>query len=228
MLHDFLTSNRDELIRRCRAKVLKRSPTIPAAIPIIAEKGVPLFLAQLIETLRHEQRTAKRNPPEPEPAPAATEIGRAAAWHGADLLRRGYTVDQVVHDYGDVCQAVTDMVVEQKASVSPDEFRTLNRCLDNAIADAVTAYAHGHEISVSDQAKKVEKDAGALADEQRRLIDLAMQTFAAIKTGSVAMNGATGKVLDNTLAELRDLIEQARPDNRPATGTSTPTRAASQ
>ena len=221
MLHDFLTSNRDELIKRCRAKVAKRSPTIPAAIPAIAEKGVPLFLAQVVETLRREQLTAKRNAPEPEPTPAATEIGRAAAWHGADLLRRGYTVDQVVHDYGDVCQSVTDMVVEQNASVSADEFRTLNRCLDNAIADAVTAYADGHEISIPDRAKKVHKDAGSLPDSQGRLVNLAIQTFAAIKTGSVGVNGATGKILDNTLAELRDLIEQGRPDN-PVSGTSMP------
>jgi len=173
-----------------------------------------------VETLRREQLTAKRNLPDgPKPAPTPTEIGRAAAWHGADLLRRGYTVDQVVHDYGDVCQSVTDMVGEQNAAVSPDELRTLNRCLDDAIADAVTAYAHGHEISISDQAEKLHMDAGSLADEQQRLVNLAIQTYAAIKIGSVAMNGATGKVLENTLVELRDLIEQARPDNRPGTST---------
>jgi hypothetical protein len=225
MLHEFLTSNRNELIKRCRAKVAKRSPTIPAAIPAIADKGVPLFLAQVIETLRCEQLTATRNPPESEPTPAPTESGRAAASHGADLLRLGYTVDQVVHDYGDVCQSVTDMVVEQKASVSTDEFRTLNRCLDNAIADAVTAYAHGHDTSISDQAKNLHKDAGSLSNEQRRLIDVAIQTYAAIKIGSVGVNGVTGKILDNALIALRDLIEQARPDNRPISGTSTPSRA---
>jgi hypothetical protein len=215
MLHDFLTSNRDELIKRCRAKVAKRSPTIPAAIPAIAEKGVPLFLAQLVETLRREQLTAKRNPPEPEPTPAPTEIGRAAAWHGADLLRRGYTVDQVVHDYGDVCQSVTDMVVEQDASVSADEFRTLNRCLDNAIADAVTAYASSFNTSTSDQAKKLRRNAGSMADEEKRLIDIAIQMYDALKGGSVALNGATGTVLGKTLGELRGLIEQSQSDNRP-------------
>ncbi len=104
--------------------------------------------------------------------------------------------------------------------VSPDEFRSLNRCLDNAIADAVTAYADGHNTSTSDQAKKVQKDASSLADEQRRLIVIAMQTYAAIKTGSVAINGATGKVLDRTLAELLNLVDQAQP------ATSTPPRAA--
>ncbi len=204
MLHDFMTSNRDELIARCRAKVAKRAPTIPAAIPAITDKGVPLFLAQLVETLRSEQLTPMRNPPD-TPSPAATAIGRAAALHGADLLSRGYTVDQVVHDYGDVCQSVTDMVVEQNASVSPDEFRTLNRCLDDAIAQAVTAYAHG-QATMSDQAKRMDRGGGSLVLEQRRLVDLAVQTYAAMKTGGVGISGATGKVLDKTLAKLRDLI----------------------
>ena len=63
MLHEFLTSNRNELIQRCRAKAVKRFPKIPAAIPAIADKGVPLFLAQLVDTLREEQLTATRGPP---------------------------------------------------------------------------------------------------------------------------------------------------------------------
>ncbi len=218
MLHEFLTSNRTELIARCSAKVAKRSPAILTAIPADAGKGVPLFLTQLVETLRREQLMPSRHPSEVESTPAPTEIGRAAALHGADLLRRGYTVDQVVHDYGDVCQSVTDMVVEQNASVSPDEFRTLNRCLDDAIADAVTAYAHSQTTSVSGQAKTLHKDAGSLY-EQRRLITLVIQTYAAIKTGNVGVNGATGKILDNILIQLRDLIEQALPDNRPVSGT---------
>ena len=154
-----------------------------------------------------------------------TEIGRAAALHGADLLRLGYTVDQVVHDYGDVCQSVTDMAVEQNASVSADEFRTLNRCLDNAIADAVTAYAHGRDTSTSDQAKKLKKDAGPPDSEQLRLIDIAIQTYSAIKSGAVGLNGSTGVVLGNTLAELRDIIEQSRSNDRSVTGASTPSRA---
>jgi len=53
MLHEFLSSNRDELIRRCRSKVSKRdSPPVTA---LELEYGVPLFLDQLVETLRCEQ-----------------------------------------------------------------------------------------------------------------------------------------------------------------------------
>jgi hypothetical protein len=54
-------------------------------------------------------------------------------------------VDQVVHHYGDVCQAVTELAVRRGSSITTDEFRTLNRCLDEAIADAVTVFADESE-----------------------------------------------------------------------------------
>ena len=99
MLHEFLTSNRQLLISRCREKVAQRFE--PTETPATIDHGVPLFLQQLVETLRVEQNTDARSV-ESEPAPAPTEIGRAAALHGAELLRQGFSIDQVVHAYGDV------------------------------------------------------------------------------------------------------------------------------
>src|SRR6202140_3705717 len=138
MLHDFITSNRQELISRCRTKVASRfaHTGTPAAI----DHGVPLFLQQLVETLRLEQATATRHGTDSDPTPAPTEIGRAAALHGTELLRLGYSVDQVVHDYGDVCQSVTALAVEQDIPITTDEFRTLNSCLDKPIGAPVTSF----------------------------------------------------------------------------------------
>ena len=70
----------------------------------------------------------------------AAEICETAVQHGQDLLFQGFTVGQVVHDYGDVCQSITDLAVETSAPIGPEDFRTLNRCLDDAIAGAVTEY----------------------------------------------------------------------------------------
>ena len=58
-------------------------------------------------------------------------MGESAALHGRELLHKGYTIEQVVHDYRDLCQAVTDLAFEVGKSIETDEFRTLNRCLDN-------------------------------------------------------------------------------------------------
>lgn len=96
MLHDFLTTNRNELIIRCKAEVARRSSD---ASPV-DNHGVPLFLRQLADTLYRDHFTMGHAASKTQKTPAITEIGRAAAFHGAELLRNGYTVDQVVHNPG--------------------------------------------------------------------------------------------------------------------------------
>jgi hypothetical protein len=219
MLHDFLTTHRAELIEHCREKVSKRYA--PAQVPQVVDHGVPLFLEQLVHTLETEQLTTDRAESEPGPSPVATDIGRSATKHGTELLRLGYTVDQVVHHYGDVCQAVTDLAVRKKAAITTDEFRTLNRCLDEAIADAVTAFGDERENDILNQAASLHQRLGALAEEQRRLVDLSLQTLAAIQTGAVGASGATGAALVSTLKELRQLIETTLPEIRLISGMTT-------
>ena len=71
---------------------------------------------------------------------ATSAIGAAAARHGRELLKGGYNVSQVVYDYGDICQAITELALDQKATITVKEFHTFNRCLDIAIAHAVTEH----------------------------------------------------------------------------------------
>ncbi len=106
--------------------------------------GIPIFLDKLIRTLSIElhPNVVGRNimSSEPDSGPAA-DVVPAATLHGRDLLQEGFTIEQVVRDYGDVCQVVTNLAVETKISISADEFRIFNRCLDDAIAAAVTEYS---------------------------------------------------------------------------------------
>ena len=111
MLHQFIAVNREEIIRRCRAKVATRS--VPPPSPAEIDHGVPVFLDQLMDALRLGLTSSP-------------EIGRSAVKHGHDLLLQGFTVSQVVHDYGDVCQSITELAVEKNAPISADDFRTLN------------------------------------------------------------------------------------------------------
>jgi hypothetical protein len=211
MLHEFLTSNRQLLISRCREKVAKRFE--PTETQATIDHGVPLFLQQLVETLRDEQSTGSR-PVDSGPAPAPTDIGRAAALHGAEMLRQGFSVDQVVHDYGDVCQSVTGLAVEQEVPISTDEFRTLNRCLDNAIADAVASFGSARQTSMDRQAETLQQRLVVFAAEHRRLIDIAIQSLTAVKTGNIGINGATGTLLAHALEELRSLTDRTLPEIR--------------
>jgi len=212
MLHEFVTSNRTELVTRCRDKVARRLS--PAEIPLALDHGVPLFLQQLIETLRLEEREPHPAAFEVEGSPAATEIGRAATVHGAEMLRLGYTIDQVVHDYGDVCQAVTELAGEHNELISTGEFRTLNRCLDNAIADAVTSFGSAHRVLLMDQSETLQQRLHYYSIEHRRLVDIALQAYAAIKSGQVEATGATSILLVKTLEDLRSLADRTLPEIR--------------
>lgn len=130
MLHEFIAIHRDDIVTRTRNRV--RGRPWPSVSTLELEYGVPLFLTQLSETLRLEAIGA----------PFASEaIGSTATRHGAELLAAGVNLAQVVHDYGDICQVVTELAVEQHAAITVEEFHTLNRCLDTAIAEAVTEYA---------------------------------------------------------------------------------------
>ena len=82
LLHEFLTSHREELIRHCREKVSKRYA--PVQIPQVVDHGVPLFLEQLVRTLEAEQATTARAQSEPGPSPVPRRSAaprRSTAWN---------------------------------------------------------------------------------------------------------------------------------------------------
>jgi signal transduction histidine kinase len=225
VLHDFLAENHAELIDRCRAKVALRQA--PRATPDEIEHGIPLFLGQLTETLRagHAARAAGDSQPACTPdddkeLPSAMRAG--ATEHGHELRKRGYTVNQVVHGYGDLCQAITELAIQERASVSSEDFKTLNGCLDNAIASAVTEFAREREEMISEsESRAMSERLGFLAHELRNFLNTAILSFAAIKSGSVAVNGATSAIVDRSLVGLRDLIDHALADVRLEAGMPT-------
>ena len=212
MLHEFLTANREELLSRCRAKVATRKAPKPTAIEL--EHGIPLFLDQLIGMLRKELGASRQGS-----SHMAAAIGATAEKHGNEFFRKGFTVDQVVHDYGDLCQSVTELAAEKTAPITVDEFRTFNRCLDDAIADAVTAFAYARDQTISAEgAHEMNERLGSLAHELRNLLNSAILAFDAIKSGNVAVTGATGSVLDRSLLALRDVIDRSLAEVRLGAG----------
>lgn len=209
MLHHFLANNRDELAKRCRVKVGNRPGRSVTEAQL--QDGIPLFLDQLIRTLRVEQSS---EPLKSElisgPAGggvALSEVGASAAQHGKDLLGLGLTVDQVVHDYGDLCQSITDLAVERDAPFAVDEFRTLNRCLDNAISDAVTEFSFQRDgLKMVKNAEENNQRMGVFVHELRNLLGTASLAFAAAEAGNLSLTGATGSILKRSLSSLDKLI----------------------
>src|SRR5277367_3422508 len=221
MLHEFLTDNRADLIERCRIKVAKR--LAPKVTDAELTHGIPAFLNQLIKTLQVEQTSEPMRSREVSGpsggGPAVSEIGATATLHGRELSLQGFTVEQVVHDYGDLCQAITDLAFERGEQIEIDEFRTLNRCLDNGIADAVTEYAFQRNSLVqNNEIKALNERLGFLAHELRNHLHTATLAVTAIKATNVGITGATGSVLDRSLIGMRSLIDRSLADVRIAAG----------
>ena len=194
MLRELVSANRDQIIERCRARVSARMAPRPTAVEL--EQGIPLFLDQLIVALDSKLGGQPTNP--------------SATKHGGNLLRMGFTIAQVVHDYGDVCQTITELAIEQNATITSAEFQALNLCLDDAIADAVTEYARQREVDVmAEGSARATEDLGYLAHELRNLIATATLGFEALRDGSVGIGGSTGAVVSRSLMRLRDLVDRS-------------------
>ena len=94
-----------------------------------------------------------------------------------------------------MCQAATELAGERDEDISPVEFRILNRCLDNAIADAVRSFGHAREGFINDQAVTLEHRLKIFSEVQRRLLYIAIHSYSVIKTGTVRLTEATGTLL---------------------------------
>ncbi len=222
MMHEFLTANRAELIARCRVKVAQRSPVSLSAREL--DHGISIFLDQLIKTLVVEQTAApmlsrKVSGPSGGGKPALSEMSDSASRHGKELQAHGFTVEEVVHDYGDLCQSISDLAVETGTQIKTDEFRTLNRCLDNAIASAVTEFGYQRDVVAADrQAVALNERLGFFAHELRNQLCTATLALSIIKEGNVGLSGATGGVLDRALVGLANLIDRSLAEVRMTAG----------
>ena len=218
MMYEFLSNNADDLIRRCIDKVNKR-PQRNASVEQL-RTGIPMFLEQLTKTLQADERLGAAAAMQISGASGGdenddSEMGATAAAHGAELLALDYTVDQVVHDYGDLCQAITDLAVERDAPFSANEFRTLNRCLDNAIASAVTEFSFQRDCAMSDRhASETNERLGFLMHELRNSLSVATMAVAAMEAGQLSISGATGALLKRGHAAMQRLINLSLEDVR--------------
>lgn len=206
MLYDFIRIHRDEILARARSRVSLRAA--PVATYTEITNGIPHFLDQLTDSLRVKRERTDA-------------IVASAVRHGNDLHRMGFTVTQVVHDYGDICQAVTELSEEFNTVISTEEFRFLNMCLDDAIAGAVTEFGRLREAR--DESVR-SAELGGLAHELRNKLHAATLAHAAIKSGAVGVGGSTGAVLDRNLRAMRDLINRALAEVRIQAGIHHPER----
>jgi signal transduction histidine kinase len=193
MLQGFLLQNFDELVTRAKAKASARR-SHPGSAPDL-ERELSLLLAQLGEALRRETSTAPL---------ADGGTGSIATRHARDLLEKGWAVSQIVHDYGDLRQAITELAIARGTAINLEELRALGRCLDSASAEAVAEYARLKDAAASH--RETER-LGQVGHDLRNQLQTAQLSFRALKTGKADVGGSAGDALGRSLDRLRDLID---------------------
>jgi hypothetical protein len=219
MLKEFLQQNEADILALTETKTVELAGDHPSSD--LLKRGLPSFYRQIIEVLDATDLSA--GPPAKdvgaiakaanrgdEPAmaiaagqPREADLARSAGLHGLEMLRLGYTLSHVVHEYGAMCQAITETADRKKASIDVNEFHALNRCLDIAIAGAVTDY----------QSRKDSEDRGLegrrVAKDMRGTLVRVKAAFEAIQQGIVGTDGDTSRTLANNLGQLESLIDQS-------------------
>ena len=197
MLYDFITANSAEILALSREKLTSRKVPIPTSMELT--EGLPVFLAQLVTILRGDTGEESRD---------HDNVVASARLHGEQLQRMGVSVGQVVHDYGSICQSVTELADKQHVAITAEEFQTFNRCLDDAIAEAVTTFGaqRDHDVGAT--------QLGFLAHEMRNLLSTAMLTYGALSRGSVGIQGSTGTLHGRSLRRMKVLIDRTLAEAR--------------
>jgi signal transduction histidine kinase len=222
MLNDFLLENQSKILAMTAKKTLDLTGVRPSSAQLA--EGLPIFYKQVMNVLQYEQShpapsvvnhavTVKAADDSDELTiakasahPKDTQLVEAAARHGSELLRLGYTLSHVVHAYGAMCQAITELATTQKFTISSREFHDLNRCLDIAIAGAVTEFASNHKAN--EEHREIEH-LGFLAHELRNALTSADISIELIKKGTVGFTGNTGRVFETSMKRLGALIDRS-------------------
>lgn len=167
------------------------------------EVGLPVFYDELVEVLRADEE----RPHSPDVVSSESIHAPSAARRGKESLRLGYTISQVVHGYGALCQAITEYVGTNGGEpVYIREFNRLNFCLDVAIAEAVTEF---HRVERENVTKDELQRLGFLAHELRNSLHIAVAAHLIIKSGRVGLGGNTNQVLEDAHERMREIIDRS-------------------
>jgi signal transduction histidine kinase len=202
MFSDFIAQRRSEILNRC---MLSLKTSHPGRGDEELSEGLTAVIDNVAEALRadvdeiSEQRT--------------TEVLESNRQHGTRRKNQGFELNQVIHDYGLVCDSIIAVAADEGVNASPREFQLLNRWIDSAIALAVDSFATG--TRVADEKVQAER-IGALAHEIRNAANNAALGFELIRSGKVAANGTTAEVVRRALIRIHELADQSLVDARTA------------
>lgn len=206
-LHEFLDQHRSDILDLTHTKIAETSPRGTDAELI---DSLPEAFDDIVAVLREDRGLERET--------ASTAPMKTATVHGRQRLRLGFTITELVHDYGALCSAITSLA-ERTEHITPREYQILNQALDTAIAEAVSEYAGQREM---DRDRVVDRRStehlGFIAHELRNALAAAMLSFDVIKRGDVGLRGRTSEMLERSLKRAQGLVDRSLAEVRLRSG----------
>lgn len=203
---NFIIERRREIVDRACKTIALRSHLVqsePRDVPLFMN----IFLSQVVEILGHPF------------AKIEAGIKRSAAIHGAAMFDLGYDVSSVAHDYADISNAITGLIMDTQTVISVEDVFVLNHCTDEAVGAAVMEFMTRHDRK---QATAEAQRQGMFAHELRNKISSVKLGFQAIVSGRAPVVGAMAATVTRGITNLDALVERSILDTRLEMGVVSP------
>jgi signal transduction histidine kinase len=194
MLHELLTRNRDEIVRRCAQRARIRHPEISTEELL---STIPAFLDELIKAERREAGFLDESR-----LPGKTEEARKL---GEQRFRLGFRIRDLAADFGDISQVIGELAIETGSELDGQSYKLLNQCLDCGIAQSISEF---FDLSHARDDRDVAQWLGYLTHELRNAAASATLAFGALREGEVGIHSKTARVLERSLALIGTLVAE--------------------
>lgn len=208
LLHEVLVSRRDEVFQRWRARV-SGALVDPSTPHVELLDHLPVFLDGIIEVLRDP--SLPRGPLEPAPGTEG-----AAAVHGAQRLRLGFSLAAVVREYGVLRDAIVLTAREAGVELTLQEHDVITGAIISGIAEAVSEYSRQRDAEL---ARQTNEHFAFIAHELRNPLASASNALAVLKArDQLPVEVRSVAVLERGLRRAVELVDQTLHVARAASG----------
>jgi len=185
-----LADKREELIVAWTGET-RRAITAAALPRAELLDRMPEFVDQIIAALH------------PEALPLPPDAGHAEE-HGAQRLRIGFDVAEVIQEYGFLHRCILAIAAEAGITPTLREQGVMARLLNAGIGDAVGQYVKQRDAEMQ---RKTSEHLGFIAHELRNPLATARMSFQRLTDTIPAMTGRWVGVLDRNLRRTVDLVD---------------------
>jgi signal transduction histidine kinase len=191
-LHGLLKAKRDELLACWTAKVKGEIAGGPIPRAELLDQ-MPAFVDELIAALY----------PDAVPLPGPSDN---AGEHGAQRLRLGFDVSEVVQEYGLLHDCILCLARAGNVAVDLREQTVVAHCLNRGIADAVGQYVTQRDHELRRQASA---HLAFIAHELRNPLNTARLALGRLRHKGFTAAGRSAELLERNLHRIAEMIESA-------------------